>query len=115
MSVDASGPEGSEIQEVSPTDLNQRLKAGDTLILLDVRQGFERDPDHGQLHIPMAEIGSRIDEIDPEKTTVVYCRSGGRSGQVVQYLQQKGFADVINLAGGVLGWRDQVDPSLTAY
>lgn len=119
MSVDASGPERSEIPEISPTDLSQRLAAGDALVLVDVREPFEREiadlPDHGQLRIPMAEIGRRIDELDPSQRTVVYCRSGGRSGQVLQFLQVKGFNNVLNLAGGVLAWREEVDPTLQAY
>ena len=119
MAADASGPERSEIPEISPTDLNTRLQAGEKLVLVDVREPFEKEiadlPDYGQVRIPMAEIGQRINELDASQPTVVYCRSGGRSGQVLLFLQHKGFSQILNLAGGVLGWREDVDPTLTAY
>ena len=54
-------------------------------------------------------------ELDPEKEVVVYCRSGARSEQVARYLMQNGFEHVLNLRGGVLGWREEVDPSLPTY
>ena len=46
---------------------------------------------------------------------VVYCRSGARSAWAVAILIENGFEHVLNLQGGVLGWRADVDPSLTAY
>ncbi len=58
---------------------------------------------------------ARLAELDPARELVVLCRSGGRSGQVARYLQQQGFSSVWNLAGGILAWGQQVDPSLTPY
>ena len=119
MSADPTGSGGAEIPEISPADLNSRIAAGESFVIVDVREAFERDiadlPDYGQIHIPMAEVESRLDELDPSERTVVYCRSGGRSGMVLRFLRQRGFEDVINLRGGVLGWRDEVDPTLAEY
>ena len=53
--------------------------------------------------------------LDQGSEIVVYCRSGGRSGWAVQQLVDAGYEQVHNLTGGILGWRAQVDPSLTAY
>ena len=46
---------------------------------------------------------------------VFYCRSGARSGNVCQFLLTQGWSDVVNLKGGVLAWREEVDPSIAAY
>ena len=86
---------------------------------MDVRELFEREivdlPQHGQLSIPTGEFIERMGELDSAKEVVVYCRSGGRSEQVARYLMQNGFEQVLNLRGGILGWRQEVDPSLPTY
>ena len=119
MRADPIKTGGAEIPEITPSDLQARLEAREALVLLDVREAFERDiadlPDHGQKHIPVAEVGERLEELDPSELTVVYCRSGSRSGSVLRFLQAKGFGRVLNLKGGILGWRDEVDPSIQAY
>jgi len=46
---------------------------------------------------------------------VVYCRSGARSDNAARFLRHMGFGTVLNLVGGVLSWRDSVDPTLEAY
>jgi rhodanese-related sulfurtransferase len=63
----------------------------------------------------MGDIPARQGELDPAREVVVLCRSGGRSAQVARYLERQGFSSVWNLAGGILAWAQQVDPSLTPY
>ena len=108
-----------DIAEITPLELKERLEAGDVPVLVDVREHFERGiadlPDHGQLRIPTGEFIQRMSEIDPEDEVVLYCRSGGRSEWAAKLLAQKGYRKVMNLTGGVLGWRSEVDPSLRAY
>ena len=86
---------------------------------MDVREPFEMAiadlPEVGQLRIPMGQFMARLPELDPGDELVIYCRSGSRSGKVVRKLQQIGFEKVWNLKGGVLAWRQDVDPSLRAY
>lgn len=107
------------IPEITPSELNDRLDRGDVPLLVDVREPFEIEiadlPDRGQLRIPTGEFVARLGEIDPDADIVVYCRSGARSAQAVAVLLQQGYDRVTNLQGGVLGWREEVDPSLTAY
>lgn len=107
------------IPEIAPTELKARFDAGDTPVVVDVREAFERAiadlPDVDQLHIPLATIAARLHELDRDAEIVVYCRSGARSGSVVQFLQAQGFERAINLRGGVLAWQEEVDPSLTRY
>lgn len=109
-----------DILEITPVELKARLDAGDVPLLVDVREHFERDiadlPDHGQLRIPTGELVQRMGEIDPDREVVLYCRSGSRSEWAARLIAQEGrHANVLNLRGGVLGWRQDVDPTLRAY
>ena len=76
----------------------------DGLVVLDVREPVEWQYGHieGAVHIPMNELPDRIGEVGDGQTLVV-CKVGGRSGQVVGWLAQQGY-DVVNLAGGMIDW-----------
>jgi rhodanese-related sulfurtransferase len=69
----------------------------------------ERARELDRLRFEVAEIDAA--ELDPAAEIVVMCRSGGRSAQVARFLQQQGFSNVWNLAGGILAWSEQLDPS----
>jgi rhodanese-related sulfurtransferase len=105
------------VNEMSPTELKRRRDAGTGPLVIDVREKWELEtasiPD--VLHIPMAEIPSRVGELDASREIVVMCRSGGRSMQVAQFLARNGFGSVANLTGGILAWSRDVDPSVRAY
>jgi len=74
--------------------------------LLDVREPDEWSAGHAPdaVHLPMMEVPARLEEIPRDGDVVVVCRSGGRSGQVVAYLQHQGYDNVVNLDGGMLDW-----------
>lgn len=78
----------------------------DDVMLFDVREQWEYDAGHipGITHIPMNEVPDRLAEIPTDKTVVMTCRSGNRSGQITTFLQQQGYENVHNLAGGILAW-----------
>lgn len=109
----------SEVPEISPAELKQAMDGSQKMVLVDVREHFERAisdlPEVGQLRIPMSEVPQRIHQIPQDATVVMYCRSGARSGSVVQYLRSHGWEGVLNLRGGVLAWREEVDPTIPAY
>lgn len=109
----------SQVPEITPTELEERLEAGDVPLLVDVREAFERRiadlPEHDQLRIPTAELMQRTGEIDRDRDVVLYCRSGSRSEWAVARLVQAGYEDVRNLKGGLLAWRREVDPDMPAY
>ena len=111
--------DGQDLPEITPSDLSRRLAAGDAVVLVDVREAYEREiadlPDHGQLRIPVAEFPARFGEIPKDGEVVLYCRSGSRSGWATQFLMIQGHDNVTNMAGGVLGWRAEVDPTLEEY
>ncbi len=108
-----------EIPEMTPTELKDRLDREQPLVLIDVRDAFERQiadlPEVGQHRIPVADFLDRLDELDPDAPTVLYCRSGARSLWAARHLARHGFDQLWNLKGGVLGWREEVDPTLAEY
>lgn len=108
-----------EIPEITPVEFKDRVERGDALVVVDVREAMEIEiadlPQYAPLRIPVNEFVARMDELDRDTEIVVYCRSGGRSGWAVQQLIGAGYERVLNLKGGILGWRAEVDPSLTAY
>ncbi|HSM89833.1 MAG TPA: rhodanese-like domain-containing protein [Desulfobacterales bacterium] len=80
--------------------------AADAFVLLDVRQPEEYEAEHlpGAKLIPLADLGARLSELDPEKPAIVYCAIGGRSRVASQVLAGKGFKEVFNLSGGIKAW-----------
>lgn len=114
---DLTGPR--PIPEISPEELEARMVRGDAILLLDVREPWEREiadlPEYGQVHMPLNDLVFRHGQLDRDAEIVVYCRSGARSDSAAQLLRHYGFGKVWNLAGGVLRWRRDVDPSMKAY
>ncbi len=107
----------SSEEEVTPRELNAELKAGQPILLLDVREPHEYDicKLEDSTLIPLGQLETRMGELDREANVVVYCRSGGRSAQAAKLLEASGFRRVRNLVGGTLAWADQVDPHMPKY
>ena len=104
------------ITEITPAEFLGRRAAGDSLILLDVREDWEISVASvpAVVHIPMGQVESRLSELDKNKEIVVLCRSGRRSYEVAKLLQSHGY-QAINLAGGILAWSRDIDPSIPTY
>lgn len=105
------------IPQITPVELKHRLDKGDDVFLLDVREEGEREICNigGEL-IPKDTVSAHVDRLPRDKDIIVYCRSGGRSQAVAQALySEHGFRNVSNLAGGMLRWSDEVDPSMQKY
>jgi rhodanese-related sulfurtransferase len=98
---------GSVRDLISPEDARQLLESDSGALLLDVRTEAEhielRIP--GSMLIPVGELESRLNEISDwkEKTIIVYCRSGNRSSQAADILQENGFMTIYDL-GGIGDW-----------
>jgi adenylyltransferase/sulfurtransferase len=104
------------IPQLSVKELKRRMDAGESLFILDVREPFEyRIANIGGKLIPQNEVPERIGEIDRNQEIIVQCKSGGRSQRIAEFLKQSGFANVANLAGGILAWSDEVDPRVPKY
>lgn len=92
----------NQIPTVSIDGVPDPLPEG--LVVLDVREPLEWQYGHidGAVHIPMHELPDRLGEVGDGQTLVV-CKVGGRSGQVVAWLAQQGY-NAVNLAGGMIDW-----------
>ena len=100
--------------DLQPADLRAALDGPNPPTVLDVREDYERETAaiEPSLHIPLGDLPARAGELDPAADLVVYCKMGGRSAQAVELLRGEGFGHLRNLAGGILAWRDQIDPGL---
>ena len=110
-------PMSASIPEITVEDLKARIDSKEKFVLLDVREPFEWDIARidGARLIPLGELSTRLGELNPADEIVVQCKSGGRSARAVEFLLQNGFSRVSNLAGGILAWADQIDPSVERY
>src|SRR5436190_5261773 len=105
------------IPKMSANELKQKMDAREPFELIDVREPFEYEIARidGAKLIPLGEISERLDELSGERPIVVHCHSGTRSAQAARLLQQRGFANVYNLEGGIDAWSDQIDPNVPKY
>jgi adenylyltransferase/sulfurtransferase len=109
---------GSQMPEITATELKQRLDSGEDIQIIDVREPHEvaiaQLPN--STHIPLGQIVNRMSEIDPNRETVVHCKMGGRSAKAIEALKRSGFSgSLINLKGGITAWSNEVDPSVPKY
>jgi rhodanese-related sulfurtransferase len=100
---------GGGANEVNTLEATRRMNQGGSLVL-DVREAAEFASGHlpGARHIPLAELGKRIDEIRKfqSKPVLIACRSGSRAGAACRALKSAGFTDVAVLKGGIAAWRE---------
>lgn len=111
-------PEDSKLEEITASDLNARRVRGDKIQIIDVREPHEfeiaRMP--GTKLIPLGQVVTRMDEIDPSVDTIVHCKGGVRSAKAIEALKRAGFTGrLINLKGGITAWSEDVDPSVAKY
>ncbi|MBX7180874.1 MAG: rhodanese-like domain-containing protein [Bacteroidia bacterium] len=102
------------MKELTAQELKTWMDEGKTFQLIDIREDYEREVSNiGGNHIPMGQVLSRTEEIDRDKEVVIYCRSGGRSGVIVQQLSTVlGLENLNNLKGGMQGWKASIDPTI---
>jgi rhodanese-related sulfurtransferase len=99
------------MNEITPTELKDRLTSGDRLILVDVREPYEHeDFNLGGLNIPITELPFRIEEIRSpgDVEIVLYCQSGNRSILAQKLLAtQFNIVNTLNLKGGMRAWKEE--------
>jgi len=95
-------------KRASPLQLTQMINRGKTTIV-DVRSNEEFAAGHlrDAKHIPLADLGTRIGELDKSKnrTVIMVCQTGARSDKAARQLQAAGFEDVHSLEGGLAAWK----------
>jgi rhodanese-related sulfurtransferase len=95
---------------ISPAEANMLIEKDTTIVIVDVRTLAEFNSEAGHLKnavlIPVGELESRMQELEnvKDRTILVYCRSGHRSGIAAEILQKYGFK-VRNLQGGINHWK----------
>ena len=104
------------IPQLSVKELKRRIDSGEDVFILDVREPYEYQiANIGGKLIPQNDVPQRLAEIDRNREIVVQCRSGGRSQRIAELLAQSGYPMVVNLAGGILAWADEIDPKMQKY
>mgnify|MGYP003689221145 CR=1 FL=1 len=105
------------MKEISVEELKAKMDNKDDFQLVDVREQNEFEIcSLGGVEVPMSEIMNRYKEISKDKMVVVHCRSGARSGNVINALEQNyGYDNLYNLVGGILAWADEIDEDMATY
>ena len=65
--------------------------------------------------MPMQDIPTRLAELPVDRPIACLCHHGIRSQHVARYLEQNGFEQVVNIAGGISAWSAEADPSVPQY
>jgi len=107
----------NSFKSINVQTLKTKLDCNEDFVLIDVRENQELGicKLDKAIHIPMKSIPVYLNQIDFKKPVVVMCKSGGRSAQVCQFLNEQGHADVYNLSGGIISWALEIDSTMATY
>ena len=105
------------ITQLTPQQAQTLLQQRPDTLLLDVREEHETQICQiaGSTHIPMNLIPLRQNELSDGVAIIVYCHHGLRSLNVARFLQDAGFEELYNLAGGIEAWAQQIAPDMARY
>lgn len=97
------------VEDLSQEEWAEQLENDDNAVILDVRTDAEVDEGiiPNAIHIDIYKgqaFVNEVDALDKNKNYYVYCRSGNRSGQACQIMEELGFENAYNLEGGILEW-----------
>lgn len=113
----AANVERQDVLEIEPRALAQRLASGSPPLIIDVREPWEfaigRLP--GARLLPGSTLASTDVSFLRDRPAVLYCHSGVRSAQWLQWLRSRGYDRVSHLRGGIDAWSLEVDPSVPRY
>ena len=92
------------INEISANELTSFVENGS--LVIDVREPDEYESGHipSAILVPLSTVLSNTSEFQSGETVYVVCRSGGRSMQACEMLHEVGISNVVNVAGGTMGW-----------
>ena len=103
--------------DISVSDLASRLRRGDKIRLVDVREPHEVAISSlpGEELFPLGQLAGRLQELDSAQEIVLFCKTGSRSTRALELLVSAGFRKVKNLRGGINAWAREVDTNLPVY
>lgn len=104
------------VPDISVHELDDLRKADADIFILDVRNPDEYELCNLGGHlIPLNELPTRLNELNPEQHIIIHCHAGGRSRRATEYLMEQGFKKVFNLRGGITAWANEIDPKMAKY
>jgi sulfur-carrier protein adenylyltransferase/sulfurtransferase len=117
MATGAGTEQTKVIEEIEPFEAAAEIEGGG-IVLIDTREPHEYQEAHleGGKLVPPAMLADQIETVAPDKSarTILYCRSGNRSGIAAAQLQAMGYTNVASVGGGILAWQEQGLPVVAA-
>jgi adenylyltransferase/sulfurtransferase len=110
------GPEPG-YAELSVQEISRKMNQGWKPFVLDVRKPHEAEIvrlDYDAL-IPHEDVANHLGELPRDRDILVHCKMGGRSAKAAAVLAGADFENVVNMAGGITAWAQEIDPSLPTY
>lgn len=99
------------MRHISVDELKTRLDSGEKINLIDCREPHEyEEANLGARLIPLGKFQTmQLEEIEnlKDEEVIIHCRSGKRSQMACMVLDQMGFADTVNVDGGILAWQEK--------
>lgn len=101
------------IQQISTLELEERLAAEGSsqgVLYLDVREEHEFREGHiaEMINMPLSSLPETYAQLPKDQEIVIICRSGKRSMEAVQLLQEQGYTKLVNVKGGMLDWKGAI-------
>ncbi|MEB3032163.1 adenylyltransferase/sulfurtransferase MoeZ [[Mycobacterium] nativiensis] len=104
---------------ITPRELREMLDSGQELALIDVREPVEWQINRieGARLVPQSTIdsGEGLANLPQDRMSVLYCKTGIRSAEVLSTLKKAGFANAVHLQGGIVAWAKQMQPDMVMY
>ncbi|MFC4873574.1 rhodanese-like domain-containing protein [Negadavirga shengliensis] len=97
------------MKDIEVNELKERLDNNEEFVFIDVREEYEYEDDNlGAWNIPLAQLPYKLKELEShiDEEIVIHCRTGARSGNAKQFLENKGFKKVRNVLGGIVAYRN---------
>jgi phage shock protein E len=109
--INACNAQNSGYKNISQDEMI-KLMTDKNIEIIDVRTPEEVKEvyikgTHHFINISDQNFQTNIKKLDTEKTYIVYCRSGARSGKAASYMAENGFKNIYNLSGGVMSWNNK--------
>lgn len=101
---------GVSMANYTVKEVEEKLAAGEKLHLVDVREDFEvaQGMIPGSIHINLQTIPEKMNQLDKDTEYILICRSGNRSGQAQEFLENNGYT-AANMTGGMMNWEGPIE------
>lgn len=115
--ADAATPGAVAIGALAPRELADRIRRGDALEIVDVREPHEWEVARieGARLVPLRTLARALDALPRDRDLVLQCHHGVRSRMAAELLREHGFTRLWNLTGGIDRWSLEVDPTVPRY